>query len=97
MSQERMKPLSQKQLAMLKAFATDGEASDIADFDGPAGFHNRERVINSLIRRGLLTDDCKLTNEGMKVTCTCTHEVGGVNQNDHGNSCPMARARWGQA
>jgi hypothetical protein len=92
-SQARMKPLSEKQLETLKAFATDGEAPDIADFDGPAGFHNRERVIKSLIRRGLLTDDRTLTNEGMKVTCTCTHEVGGVNQNAHGNDCPMERAR----
>jgi hypothetical protein len=49
--------ISPKQYDMLRAFAIDGEATDIAGFDGPLGWHNRERVIDALRRKGLLDDN----------------------------------------
>lgn len=61
-----MTHLSDKQLAMLKAFRDDGEASDIYDFDrgGSLGWRNRERVIDALRRKGMLDDD-GITNAGL--------------------------------
>lgn len=49
--------LSDKQLSMLRDYSRDGEATDLCDFDGPMGWHNRERVINALWRKGLLNGD----------------------------------------
>lgn len=53
----KMALLTPKQIEMLKSFERDFEATDICDFDGPLGWHNRERVIDSLRRRLLLDDD----------------------------------------
>lgn len=52
-----MNRLTKKQLEMLRAFEQDLEATDIADFNGPLGWHNRERCIDSLHRRGLLDEN----------------------------------------
>lgn len=57
--------LSPKQREMLLSFERDHEAPDIADFDGPLGWHNRERVIDALVRKGLLSND-RATEAGRK-------------------------------
>lgn len=61
--------LTPKQLQMLRDFERDGEASDYADFydGGTLAWHNRERVIAALIRKGLLCDDCEVTEAGRAV------------------------------
>lgn len=59
------KKLSDKQIEMLRDFERDGEASDLSAFDGAdhLGWHNRERCITSLHKRGLLDRD-GLTDAG---------------------------------
>jgi len=51
---------------MLKDCANDGEPTDYADFHaaGTLAWRNRERVIDALIRQGLLDDDLKVTERG---------------------------------
>lgn len=49
--------LSDKQVSMLADFKRDGEATDLCDFEGPGGWHNRERVISALHRKGMLDAD----------------------------------------
>lgn len=49
--------LTKKQATMLRDYCRDGEASDLGDFDGKLGWHNRERVIEALHRKGLLNED----------------------------------------
>ena len=60
--------ISPAQLRMLKD-CDDGEPTDYADFllrSGVSafGWRNRERVISALIRKGLLDDDLKVTQQG---------------------------------
>lgn len=59
--------ISPAQLRMLKDCA-DGDPTDYADFadrGGSAlGWRNRERVLDALIRKGLLNDDLKVTEAG---------------------------------
>jgi hypothetical protein len=61
--------ISTAQQRMLKDCA-DGEPTDYADYanrGGSAlGWTNRERVIGALIRKGLLDDDLKPTEEGRR-------------------------------
>lgn len=57
--------LSPKQLEMLRDFDRDFEATDICAFNGKLGWHNRERVINALHRKGLL-DENGVTEAGKK-------------------------------
>jgi len=52
-----MKKLSAKQIEMLESYADANEATDLADFHGHLGWHNRENCINALRNRGLLDDD----------------------------------------
>ena len=63
-----MSVISPAQLRMLKDCA-DGEPTDYADYflrSGVSafGWGNRERVISSLIRKGMLDDDLKVTERG---------------------------------
>lgn len=62
----RLRAMSAKQRDMLLSFYRDGEAIDICDFDGDFGWHNRERVIDALVRRGYLTEHCAVTDSGRK-------------------------------
>lgn len=60
--------ITQRQLEMLKDL-DDGDPTDYADFALRSGspalaWVNRERVIASLIRKGLVDDDLKLTEAG---------------------------------
>lgn len=63
--------LSKAQAEALKSYARDGEAPDYADYSdraGPGlGWRNRERVIEALIRKGLLDADQCLTDAGLAV------------------------------
>jgi len=52
-----MAKLSDKQLEMLASFEDGNEPTDIADFNGTLGWHNRERCIESLHKRGMLDGD----------------------------------------
>lgn len=60
--------LSPAQLKMLSDLK-DGEPTDYAEFSdragGAIGWINRERVLNSLIRRGLIDSELKLTERAM--------------------------------
>ena len=58
--------LSTKQLQMLCDYDNDLEATDICAFNGPFDWHNREKVICALIRKGLLVED-RVTEAGRKV------------------------------
>lgn len=60
--------ITPKQLTMLRDFARDGEASDYGDFSdgGTLAWKNRERVIDALIRKGLLNEHCEVTETGRK-------------------------------
>lgn len=58
--------LSPKQLIMLIDLE-DGDATDLDDFNGPGGWHNRESVINALIRKGLLDNDAAITEKGREL------------------------------
>lgn len=64
--------LSAKQLQMLRDYNNDLEATDICDFGGPFDWHNRERVINALFRKGLLSE-AGVTEAGHRVLAT--HKV----------------------
>jgi hypothetical protein len=60
------KSLSPKQLETLRAYARDAEPLDLYDYttSGSLAWHNRERTIESLKRRGLLDDDQRITDAG---------------------------------
>jgi hypothetical protein len=64
-----MRKLSPKAIEMLRSFYEDGEATDLCDFDGASalGWGNRERVIDALIRRGLLDKDAAITDAGRQL------------------------------
>lgn len=51
--------MTPKQREMLLAFDQDGEATDYADFcdAGTLAWRNRERVIDALMRKGLLSPE----------------------------------------
>ena len=57
--------MTPKQREMLLSFHRDGEATDLCDFDGPLGWRNRERVIDALVRKGLLDKDLHVTAAGL--------------------------------
>lgn len=52
-----MRRLSEKQLQCLRDIRDDNEPTDLADFNGPFGWHNRERTITSLWDRKLVDGD----------------------------------------
>ena len=60
--------LSPRQFEMLKDCADGGGPTDFANYDaaGTLAWRNREQVISALIRKGLLDDDLKITDEGRK-------------------------------
>jgi hypothetical protein len=68
-----MTTLSTAQRRMLRDIARDGEPTDFADFayrannSGGLGWHNRERVLDALQRKGLIDDDLALTPAGKEV------------------------------
>jgi hypothetical protein len=71
--------ISKTQLRMLKDIARDNEPTDYAEFynrSGTAGlaWGNRERVVNALIRGGLLDDELKVTERGLQVLDACVLE-----------------------
>ena len=58
---------SDKQILMLRAFDEYGEnaaAETSDDFESPLWFHNRERCINAIRKRGWIDDKCELTVAG---------------------------------
>jgi hypothetical protein len=58
--------LSNKQReALTSVYVTSGDTPDIWDYRGPLGWHNRERVLSALQRRGLLHADGTLTDAGV--------------------------------
>ena len=61
-----MERITKRQLEMLKSYDRDGEAADFADFDnaGTLAWRNRERVIEALIRKGLLSNEQEVTEAG---------------------------------
>jgi hypothetical protein len=63
--------LSPRQFEMLKSLDADGEPTDYADFSdrGGAGlgWRNRERVIEALIRKGLIDSELQPTDAGRAV------------------------------
>jgi hypothetical protein len=58
--------ITPRQREMLVSFERDGEATDFANFDsaGTLAWRNRERVIDALIRKGMIDDNQKLTDAG---------------------------------
>jgi hypothetical protein len=63
-----MTTITKAQHEALKAYASDLEAPDYAEYADRAGsalgWLNRERVITSLIRKGLIDADQKITDAG---------------------------------
>lgn len=49
--------LTTKQAEMLACYGIDGEPADLLDYAGRLGWYNRERVIDTLHRKGLLDRD----------------------------------------
>ncbi len=67
------------QLRMLDDI-NDGGLTDYADYflrsgSSALGWRNRERVIAALIRKGLVDDDLKLTEDGMTALARCSSQV----------------------
>lgn len=59
-----MKRLNPKQLQMLRDYADAGEATDLGDFHGHLGWHNRERMIGALQARGFVSQLGEITQAG---------------------------------